>query len=317
MRLPLAFEAGLTRPDTVVVFRPQPDFDLGGPVKDLCVVHSFAPDVGFWAARGAQVVQTAQAADLAIVCAHKSKALTRAMIAQACQVAPIVCVDGQKTDGIESAYKAVRQKAEVFGTLTKAHGRAFWFKAQPFDDWRDAPTDIGPFRTWPGVFSEGRIDRASIALALSLPPKLPARMADFGAGWGYLSAAICERDGVQSLDMVEAEKRALDEAARVISFGAPVWADITQHQATYDGIVMNPPFHTGRAGDPGLGQAFIAAAARCLTPKGQLWMVANRHLPYEDTLATQFGQVTELPAPPGAGDGAGAFKLLHAARPRR
>ena len=58
-----------------------------------------------------------------------------------------------------------------------------------------------------------------------------------------------------------------------------------------DAVVMNPPFHTGRTAEPGLGQAFITAAARLLAPQGQLWMVANRHLPYETALGGQFAHV--------------------------
>jgi 16S rRNA (guanine1207-N2)-methyltransferase len=57
----------------------------------------------------------------------------------------------------------------------------------------------------------------------------------------------------------------------------------------YDAILSNPPFHTGRRADPGLGRAFISAAARMLKPSGKFIMVANRHLPYEDALKDAFG----------------------------
>jgi len=73
---------------------------------------------------------------------------------------------------------------------------------------------------------------------------------------------------------------------------------------------MNPPFHAGRAADPALGRAFIAAAARMLAPSGQLWMVANRHLPYEATLRETFRNVADA-------GGDGAFKVFHATRPLR
>jgi 16S rRNA (guanine1207-N2)-methyltransferase len=73
---------------------------------------------------------------------------------------------------------------------------------------------------------------------------------------------------------------------------------------------MTPPFHLGRTADPALGRAFITAAARVLAPSGSLWMVANRHLPYESTLAASFAKVEEI-----AGDT--RFKVLHATRPAR
>jgi len=63
----------------------------------------------------------------------------------------------------------------------------------------------------------------------------------------------------------------------------------------YDFIVSNPPFHAqGRADRPDIGRAFIAAAARALVEGGRLLLVANRHLPYEAELATQFGEVRTL-----------------------
>ena len=63
-----------------------------------------------------------------------------------------------------------------------------------------------------------------------------------------------------------------------------------------------------RAADPSLGRAFIAAAARLLAPQGGLWLVANRHLPYEAALAEAFGEVQEI-----AGDA--SFKVIEARRP--
>ena len=73
---------------------------------------------------------------------------------------------------------------------------------------------------------------------------------------------------------------------------------------------MNPPFHAGRSAEPELGQAFISAAANMLVASGHLWMVANRHLPYETLLGERFSAVSEV-----AGDN--RFKVLHAQRPRR
>ena len=73
---------------------------------------------------------------------------------------------------------------------------------------------------------------------------------------------------------------------------------------------MNPPFHVGRDGNPALGQSFIRAAAKLLKPSGRLWMVANRHLPYEQVLDDSFRDVSALPA-------SGGFKLFKASRPKR
>jgi 16S rRNA (guanine1207-N2)-methyltransferase len=47
-----------------------------------------------------------------------------------------------------------------------------------------------------------------------------------------------------------------------------------------------------------------------LASHGKLWMVANRHLPYEQALRESFRNVDEVA-------GNGAFKVFHATRPLR
>ena len=78
----------------------------------------------------------------------------------------------------------------------------------------------------------------------------------------------------------------------------------------YDAVIANPPFHQGRAAEPDLGAAFVAAAARILKPSGRLFLVANRQLPYEAVLAIAFREWEKL-----AEDG--TYKVIRAERPRR
>jgi 16S rRNA (guanine1207-N2)-methyltransferase len=59
----------------------------------------------------------------------RSKALAHAMIAAAARIAPLVVVDGQKTDGVDSLWRDMRARVGDCGLgLTKAHGRLFWFR---------------------------------------------------------------------------------------------------------------------------------------------------------------------------------------------
>jgi 16S rRNA (guanine1207-N2)-methyltransferase len=264
---------------------------------------------------GYAVAPEAAPAAMALVCLPRSKALARGMIAQACRLAPLVVVDGLRENGVDSLWRDVRRRIGDVAGLTKAHGRLFVFPAsEAFADWElSGPVRgaLGQF-TQPGVFSEAEADRGSALLVDALPARLPARMADLGAGWGFLSAAVLAREGVGTLDLVEAEKLALDCARlNVVDPRAQFhWADATRFAAKpgYDGIVMNPPFHVGRAAQPELGRAFIAAAARLLQPSGHLWLVANRHLPYESALGEAFRQVSSLTEDAG-------FKVFHATRP--
>ncbi|MBQ2262591.1 MAG: class I SAM-dependent methyltransferase [Loktanella sp.] len=309
----LALPAGV-----VTLMRPPATYDVAALSRpDLRIMHGFYPDVADWQAAGHEVSQTMTSSPAAIVVLPRAKALAQAMIAEACAKADLVIVDGQRTDGVDSLFKTCRKRLGDLPSVTKAHGRMFWFAAtDAFADWAAGPPTQGPhgYYTAAGVFSDGAVDAGSALLAAALPPKLPARMADLGAGWGYLSQAVLTRNGVATLDLIEAEAQSLACARLNVTDprAAFHWADALRFapKTGYDGIVMNPPFHTGRAADAGLGRAFIAAAARLLAPHGKLWMVANRHLPYETTIAEHFRNSEII-------GGNGAFKLFHASKPKR
>jgi 16S rRNA (guanine1207-N2)-methyltransferase len=122
-----------------------------------------------------------------------------------------------------------------------------------------------------------------------------------------------EQESIAAMDLIEAEYSALQAARANVDDPRArfFWADATafEPEERYDAIISNPPFHTGRAADPALGQAFIAAAARMLKPTGQFFMVANRHLPYEATLKAHFGTGKLLAEIAG-------YKLYQAGKPK-
>ncbi|MGD9863657.1 MAG: class I SAM-dependent methyltransferase [Pseudodonghicola sp.] len=306
----------------VVVFHPRAGDDLAPLAQDRALlVQPFRPDHDALAAAGYQLRWDApddMRFAAALVCLPRAKRQAQALIARAAALSDgLVIVDGGKTDGVDSLLREVRKRVPVEGALSKAHGRIFWFRADPaaFADWTEPVSQrVDGFVTAPGVFSADGIDPASRLLADSLPAHPGRHVADLGAGWGYLAARLLADDKLESLDLVEADHIALSCAQQNIQDPRVRfhWADATRFQADrpFDAVVMNPPFHTDRSADPALGQSFISAAARLLSPRGQLWMVANRHLPYEAALTAAFAEHREI-----AGDS--RFKILHAARPLR
>ncbi|WP_127901869.1 class I SAM-dependent methyltransferase [Solirhodobacter olei] len=323
-RLSHALSTGaLTLPEgPVAVFRPQASDDLSALGRErVRVITGFKPDYDSFAVRGYAVAVAPEGSyAAALVCLPRARAEARALIAAAAahlpKGAPLI-VDGQKTDGVDAMLRELRGRAEVGEAEAKAHGKLAVVAApgpEAFSDWAAAPLELPEgFRTLPGVFSADGVDPASAMLAAALPAKLPRRVGDLGAGWGYLARAVLAREGVESLELIEAEADALDCArANVTDPRARfTWADATQGRpGPFDAVVMNPPFHNGRSADPALGLAFIRAAAHALTPSGTLWMVANRHLPYEAALREAFREVEEV-----AGDT--RFRVLRAARPQK
>lgn len=322
-RLEMALEGGLLAlpPEgRVAVIRPRVGDDLAGLPKDRVeVVTGFRPDFDWFAARGFRVVARAEGPyAAAVVCLPRSKAQGRALVALADAVVAAggpVAVDGQKTDGVDALLRELRGRVVLSEALSKAHGKMAVFAAGAgLGDWADSPAEVAGFRTVAGVFSADGIDRGSALLAAALPAEMKGKVADFGAGWGYLSRAVLERAGVKECHLVEAEAEALDCArVNVTDDRAQFhWADATTVRLPklMEHVVMNPPFHAGRDADPALGLAFIAAAARALAPDGTLWLVANRHLPYHAALGSLFREVQEI-------GGDGAFRVTRAAFPVR
>ena len=162
----------------------------------------------------------------------------------------------------------------------------------------------------PGVFAWDRIDPGTALLAEILPP-LKGRGVDLGCGYGALSTVVLRSPAVAALTLVDLDRRAVEAARRNVEDprAAFDWADVRTLAETgdLDFAVTNPPFHDGGAEDRRLGQTFIRKAAGLLRRGGTLWLVANRHLPYEAELTAAFSRVVPH------GEGAG-YKLYEAVK---
>jgi 16S rRNA (guanine1207-N2)-methyltransferase len=152
---------------------------------------------------------------------------------------------------------------------------------------------IGGLQTQPGVFSWDRVDPGTALLLQTLPP-LSGAGADLGCGIGLIARAVLATTAVTKLHMVDIDSRAVDAArANITDPRAEItWADATRTELEgLDFVVMNPPFHDAGTEDRALGQRFIQAAHKALRKGGTLWLVANRHLPYEPILEPVFKAV--------------------------
>ena len=174
------------------------------------------------------------------------------------------------------------------------------------------PRKVEGLDAWsqPGVFAWDRIDGGSALLAEHLPV-LKGAGADLGCGYGALATVVLRSEAVTALRLVDLDRRAVEAARRnVIDNRATFeWADARTLDDTgdLDFVVMNPPFHDGGAEDRRLGQAFVRKAAGLMKKGGVLWLVANRHLPYEAELNAAFKRVT--PVTEGGG-----YKLFEAVK---
>lgn len=246
--------------------------------------------------------------DGALILISRHRGLSRVWINQALdRVAPggTIIFAGSKNDGVASVAKEVGGQFELLGNLSKHHAKAYWLQntgSARFEEVASALID-NRYEAAPGMFSSDHVDPGSAFLMEHVPRDMKGRIADFCAGWGYLSAEVAVAcPAVRSISLYEADYVALEAAKANMARLAPEmattfhWQDLIGEKASgdYDTIIMNPPFHQGRAADPAIGNAIIRNAHNALHKGGKLYLVANRNLPYEATLAAGFYKSGEL-----------------------
>ncbi|MBY0322109.1 MAG: class I SAM-dependent methyltransferase [Reyranella sp.] len=300
-----AFETGALKPQRAFFLRAELS-----PFRDVDAEQSLRPEYLRLKKAGWSVVPRIEsgAYRLGQLLLTKHKEENFANIARAWSLlaegGTLVC-SGSNDDGAASLEKQVGKALGLDGQLSKFHCRVFWLTRghkSPPDYWREL-TSLrrveGGWLSQPGIFSWDSIDDGSALLAQHLPGDLSGHVADFGCGWGYLAREVLGSSArIGKIDLIDAEHRAIEAArANIADTRASFhWLDLTQEAApaTYDAIVCNPPFHSGRAAEPGLGQNVIAAAGRALRPGGVFYMVANRGLPYEPILKANFASFETL-----------------------
>lgn len=313
------FEAGLLPMPAagakILFLRAEPGFRVPDRFDaDLSPVQGFRPDFLALQRDGHHVLSTAEGSNYAaaLVLCGRHRGRNELEVAEALERVEdggLVLVAGGKDDGVASLAKRFGKLVALDGQAPKHHGLAFWFRAG--DDRKSVAVELrrlnspvmidGRFETAPGMFSHGRVDPGSKLLAEALPAKLSGKIADFCAGWGYLSAELVARcKDVASVDLHEADHQSLEAARRNLA-GAPIeaqffWRDLIAEpvETRYDAIVMNPPFHQGRAAEPEIGSKLVAVAAKALKSRGSLYLVANKGLPYERDLARLFSEYRQV-----------------------
>lgn len=142
----------------------------------------------------------------------------------------------------------------------------------------------------PGVHAAGRLDPGSALLIEKVPWAQLAgeRVLDLGCGFGIL-ALLAARAGAR-VTAVDDDLAAVESSRRNAST-SDLELDVRHSdvdsalaEERFDFILCNPPFHVGRGVRLDVPRAFIWAARRLLNPGGELWLVANRDLPYEREL---------------------------------
>ena len=200
--------------------------------------------------------------------------------------------------------------------LSKNHAKTLWTQKDSgtldlsqLDEWlkNAAPKQhsLLDLQTQAGIFGWNKIDKGSELLSTFLPNDLKGPIADFGCGYGYLSIKALELNPeIETIHGYDADLRSAALYEKNLKTHTPktsiqsFWTDLTDKKNaphnTYKTILMNPPFHEGKKSDSNIGTDFIKTASNSIKLGGTLYMVANKQLPYEQTLAKNFKKVELL-----------------------
>ncbi len=174
----------------------------------------------------------------------------------------------------------------------------------------------------PGVFSHGELDEGTRLLLASLPAAIatcasghrptapgrtgfagaPTRVLDFGCGAGVLTLWLLATQPDWQVDALDIDRLALLSTRRSVAAVAGaeprlglLHADgLEELRTSYDLVVSNPPFHDGQRQDLATTRQFITACRARMRPGAGLVMVANRFLPYPESLQACFGHCQVL-----------------------
>ncbi len=210
--------------------------------------------------------------------------------------------------GIVSAVKRLAreldQAPQVLSNRRRARIVSFKRPADPCLE----PTPPEPHRLWlpcpgsepleieaeAGAFSARKIDSGTQMLlnALADYGSTPESIFDLGCGIGCLGLAALKRWPSARATLADGDARAIASAQRnaerlgVLARCEIVWWDAREPFPDQSGdlVLLNPPFHTGRAVDLEPARAMFKRAGESLKPGGTALIVANRTLPYEKDL---------------------------------
>lgn len=151
------------------------------------------------------------------------------------------------------------------------------------------------------VYSGEKLDQGARFMLEHLPEtQKPLSIVDLGCGNGVLSVRVAQLCPNAHLTLVDESHMAVASAKHNLTTNLP--DDVREHRFLvnnclegYQGplvdlILCNPPFHQQQAVTDHIAWQMFVDSHKALKPGGQLQVIGNRHLGYQQKLTRLFGQ---------------------------
>ncbi len=159
-----------------------------------------------------------------------------------------------------------------------------------------------------GVFSREKLDIGTRLFLQHLPrSEQKLKIIDLGCGNGAVGLVAAELNPNAELCFVDESYRALATARANFTAGFGDQRQVEYHadnclegftSASADLVLNNPPFHQQQTVGDHIARQMFRDAKRVLRPKGQLWVIGNRHLGYHAQLRKLFGNCALIASNP-------------------
>ncbi|MCG8614019.1 MAG: methyltransferase [Pseudomonadales bacterium] len=244
----------------------------------------------------------------------KAKEELRFRLAQACSVVDsngFIFLLGHKKEGIAGGSTELKKWGRACKVDTARHCQLWQLQpdqkhcSEPFDldnYWQsyELPEGDKALKVYnlPGVFSMNQLDQGTDFLLKEYPFPLKGHWLDFACGagvigaWHQLNNPDLKITGVDTsaLALHCARKTFADNGLQGDFYAANGFsAEPGYKRLPLDGIITNPPFHTGVKTDYSVTEQFITESVKNLRRGGRMVMVANSFLNYPALLESVYG----------------------------
>ncbi|MGF1680495.1 methyltransferase [Photobacterium minamisatsumaniensis] len=234
---------------------------------------------------------------------------------QLCQLLPADCtvIAADKAKAIHSSTLKLFEKhlGETKTSLAVKKARLVFCqpnnalsKPLPAPQQWDVPEHDMTIANYPNVFSSDNLDIGARLLLDNIPSDSKYRdIIDLGCGNGVIgmkAARLNPHANVTCVDesymaVASCQLNAKQNLSTTDQFNAKVNNCLDDFPAdSADLVLCNPPFHQQNAITGHIAWQMFCDAKRVLRPKGQLIIIGNRHLGYDDNLKRLFGNVTTI-----------------------